>query len=323
MLSKPLSNSYPPALEDRFHAPEGWQTGEFTHHGRNIHYGYVLADNAKGTVVLLSGLSEFSEKYFETVKDLLTRGFSVFTMDWYGQGRSARFFPDSQKRHSTGFEHDADDLDHFISDIVKPTTNAQTLVLLAHSMGGNMGLRYAIQNPQTFKVIAISAPMIGIDAIRLLPDWFIRFLLWVLTPFHSAYISGGHDWHEDIRTSEDNDIFSSDPVRKEIHNQWCMHAPVLQIGSPTFGWIKAATESGNILLRHNYSNFTVPCLLATAGDEKLVDNATTDILSEKMPNCTLINIPHSKHEILMETDAIRNTFWDGFDKLLEENSILT
>lgn len=322
MSSKPLS-SYPPNLDDRFHAPENWQTGEFTHSGRTIYYGYVLTDDAKGTVVLLSGLSEFSEKYYETIKELVARGLSVFTLDWYGQGRSARYFPDSQKRHSTGFAHDAEDLDHFISAIVQPTTNAQTLVMLAHSMGGNMGLRYAIQKPQTFKAIAISAPMIGIDAIRLLPKWFVRFLLWILTPFHRSYISGGHDWHEDIRMSEDNEIFSSDPVRKEIHNKWCLHAPALQIGSPTFGWIKAATESGNILLCHDYSDFTIPCLFATAGDEKLVDNDATRRLSEKIPNCRLINIPLSKHEIMMETDEIRNRFWDGFDKLLVENGILT
>lgn len=309
-------------LENRFSKPDGWQTGEFTRDGRSIHYGYVLADQARGTVVLVSGLSEFTEKYYETIRDLLSRGLSVFAMDWYGQGRSGRYFPDSQRRHSTGFDQDSYDLEHFISHVVTPSTNADTLILLAHSMGGNIGLRYALQHPQTFRAIAISAPMIGIDALRPFPDCFIRFLLWLLTPFHTSYISGGHDWHEHIRTDEDNDIFSSDPVREEIHNIWCLHAPVLQIGSPTFGWIKAATESCTYLLRHNYSDFDIPCLFATAGDEKLVDNHASRSLASRIPTCTLIDIPHSKHEIFMETDDVRARFWDAFDKLLAENNIL-
>lgn len=314
---------YPDNLEDRFKAPENWQTGNFEHNGHSIHYGYALADTPKGTIVLVSGLSEFTEKYYEVAKELLSRGLSVFTMDWYGQGRSSRPLSNPQKRYSEGFDQDASDLGYFISNIVKDKTNHQTLILLAHSMGGNISMRYVINNPATFDAIAVSSPMFGILALQPFPDWLVRTLLCLLQPFSKFYVAGGHDWTPEIRGSKDNDIFSSDPLRKTLHNAWCLHAPVLQVGSPTFGWVKAATESCRILLSHDYSSFKTPCLFATGGQEELVDRDKIRQMAEKIPHATLLEHPKAKHEILMETDDVRNAFWDAFDKMLEDHKILT
>src|SRR5205823_6262292 len=44
----------------------------------------------RGTVCMFHGRGEFIEKYFEVVADLRRRGFAVATMDWRGQGGSAR-----------------------------------------------------------------------------------------------------------------------------------------------------------------------------------------------------------------------------------------
>ncbi len=44
----------------------------------------------KGTVCLFQGRAEYIEKYFETVRDLRSRGFAVATFDWRGQGMSDR-----------------------------------------------------------------------------------------------------------------------------------------------------------------------------------------------------------------------------------------
>src|SRR5436309_13416036 len=44
----------------------------------------------RGTVCLFQGRAEFIEKYFETVRDLRSRGFAVATLDWRGQGLSER-----------------------------------------------------------------------------------------------------------------------------------------------------------------------------------------------------------------------------------------
>ncbi|MEM6780710.1 MAG: alpha/beta hydrolase [Pseudomonadota bacterium] len=323
MSLRPL-NSYPDNLEDRFKAPEGWETGDFKNDqtSHKLHYGYVLSKNAKGTVVVLSGLSEFSEKYYETTNDLLKRNLNVFTMDWHGQGRSDRAIPNTQKRHSEGFEKDIENLDGFIKNIVLQNSEAP-LILIAHSMGANIGMRYAIQNPDTFQAIAFSAPMFGIKALKHIPDWLASLKLWLLAPYHKSYVFGGHDWDERKQSSAQNDIFSSDTVRKKIHNQWSLHDTELQIGSPTFGWIKAALRSCKILKDYDFTSFKTPLLIALARQERLVDNDKTSAIFSRMPNASVIKLDNSKHEILMETDEIRNQFWDAFDKMLAENKILS
>jgi alpha-beta hydrolase superfamily lysophospholipase len=57
----------------------------------------------KGTVCLFQGRSEFIEKYFETVRDLRTRGFAVATLDWRGQGMSDRALRNRRKGYVRSF----------------------------------------------------------------------------------------------------------------------------------------------------------------------------------------------------------------------------
>ena len=58
----------------------------------------------QGTVCILQGRAEFIEKYFETVGDLLLRGFAVATFDWRGQGLSARRLGNPRKGHVRRFD---------------------------------------------------------------------------------------------------------------------------------------------------------------------------------------------------------------------------
>src|SRR5437660_636977 len=74
----------------------------------------------KGTVCLFSGRAEFIEKYFETIRDLRTRGFAVATLDWRGQGLSTRALRNPRKGYVRSFNAYAIDLDTFINEVVLP-----------------------------------------------------------------------------------------------------------------------------------------------------------------------------------------------------------
>jgi hypothetical protein len=66
----------PPALETRFLEPAGWRWGFITNgKGKKLRYGMVMPQNGKpdAVVVVLPGLSEFSEKYFEIASAMLAR----------------------------------------------------------------------------------------------------------------------------------------------------------------------------------------------------------------------------------------------------------
>ena len=73
--------------------PSGGVCGTFeSFDGARLRYAVWQASRGPkaGTVCLFGGRTEFIEKYFEVVADLRRRGFAVATMDWRGQGGSAR-----------------------------------------------------------------------------------------------------------------------------------------------------------------------------------------------------------------------------------------
>jgi len=330
--------SYPPSdLDDRFLAPSGWREHFYSNIGNKhiIRYGSVFPSKQitpypKAVVVMLCGLSEFCEKYFELAHDMLERGHAFWVIDWQYQGKSGRFIENPQKRHSDGYHTDLLDLHKFISGYVKPAAvhpdkGRIPLVMIGHSMGGNIGLRYLSEYPGYFEAAAFSAPMTGISALKHYPDQILIDILRLLLPLAGkCYIPGGQDWHEKMRKSDGTDIFSSDPVRDAIHNAWCTANPDLTIGSPTFRWLYESLKSCRIIRNEQkLKNINIPVMIALAGKERLVDNDATKKLSEYIQNCQITELQDANHEIIMERDDIRNQFLAAFDKMLDDHNITT
>lgn len=320
-----------PPLEPRFLQPAGWQWRTFTNaKGKNLRFGSVTPEGGKpdAIVVVLQGLSEFGEKYFETARDLLGRNISVWIMDWQGQGLSQRHLKNTQKRHSFSFDEDIADLHQFIQNHVKPAAaraGAENvpLVMLSHSMGSNIGLRYLSRYPETFACAALSAPMIGISGLNFAPGWAKLPLTTLFKEIASeSYVFGGGEWTAESRAHPGQNIFSTDPVRDKVHNAWCLHDPRLQVGNVTFGWLHEANKSCIVLQKpHIMKNIKTPCVIALAGEEKLVNNDIARAAIRHMPNVKVLELKNAKHEILMERDENRDQFMKAFDDLLRANNI--
>ena len=321
-----------PGLDPRFLQPDGWRWHIFTlPDGRRLRFG-TAAPKGKipdAVVVCLPGLSEFSEKYFELAQNLLDRNLSLWVLDWMGQGKSDRYMKNNpHKRHSVGFDRDLDDLHFFIMEYVKhacvhPDVGRIPMVMLAHSMGANIGLRYLIRHPDIFAGAAFTAPMVGIYATKLLPGFITRAVSWVLNFFvGSFYVPKGSDWNPEERDDPNHNIFSTDPIRKGVHNAWYRADPALQVGSVTFGWVYHALQSCAVL-QHEFKKSppTLPILVGLAKKEILVDNDQAVKLLEKNSNVTIIEFPDSFHEILMEKDDIRGKFIDSLGEMLQKNNV--
>lgn len=313
----------PQGLEERFTRPPNWREGQFANiqTAHTIHYGTVLPEgnDPAAIVVILPGLSEFTEKYFETARDLLKRNLAVWVIDWAYQGRSTRF-DKPMRRHSDGFDADVQDLHKLISDFVLPSANGKSLILLGHSMGGHLGLRYLATHPGVIRAAAFTAPMLGIKDVNALPKFLVSALLNIMKPFSLHYVPGGKDWHEAARKSDGGDIFSSDPVRDRLHNQWSLAYPELQVGNPTWRWLYEAVQSCNWLLPR-LPQITTPLLLACAGRETIIDNKAIRRAVTLTPRMEMLELPDARHEIFMERDDIRNRWLQAFDKLLRTHDI--
>lgn len=73
-----LDTRTPPQVGPRFYPPEGWAWGEVD----KVRYGVTAPAAApRGQIVILAGSDEPAEVYFETVRDLTARGWTVWVMD--------------------------------------------------------------------------------------------------------------------------------------------------------------------------------------------------------------------------------------------------
>lgn len=306
----------------QFQRPDGWTFDFFDcpSTGHRIRYGYFFPRDCKAYVFILPGLSEFIEKYFEVAHDLIKRNLGVVILDWHAQGKSSRPLPNPHKRHCESFDNDLLDLEYLIN-LVKKENPSLPLVMLSHSMGGAIGLRFLQQYPGVFKCAAFSAPLLGIKDTKSYPPVLLSILLLLLSPFSKNYIPGGSNWRQNMRKSDGTDILSSDPLRSGIHNAWCLKDISLQVGSPTIGWLRAAIHTIS-KIKNDKHKVAIPVLFALASNEQVVDNESALAFCKDLPNCYLLEISQSRHEILMEQNTYRNQFFMAFYKLLEENGIL-
>ena len=183
--------------------------------------------------------------------------------------------------------------------------------MLAHSMGGHTGLRFLSEYPDIFKAASFSAPMLGIKAFGSFPSLFYKISS-LLSKFHHSYVFGKTNWKSENRNSKTKNVFSSDPLRNQVFNTWNIENENLRVGNITYKWIYESLKS--ILLlneKENLEKIACPTLLSCAGKEVLVDNNAIKNASKIIPNAKFIEFKNAKHEILMETDDIRDVFLDA------------
>ena len=109
------------------------------------------------TVVIVPGFTEGLVIYQEVIHDLLRNRWSVYIHDHRGQGHSAREpavrdTPDIG--HVERFDDFVADLDAWITGEVLPAGHARVF-LWAHSMGGAIAARYAMDHPERLTGLAL------------------------------------------------------------------------------------------------------------------------------------------------------------------------
>ncbi len=275
----------------------------------------------RGTVCLFGGRGEFIEKYFEVIADLRRRGFAVATMDWRGQGGSERKLVNPRKGHVGDFSEYDRDLLRFMKDVVLPDC-PPPFIAMGHSLGGNILLRNASLPGSWFDRMVLTAPMIAFaDAKVGYPQSIARLYAEAgsLVGLATSYVKGGGDDPEEVN-GFDNNILTSDRERWMRAKAVMDIAPQLALGSPTVGWLRAAYRSCARLLQPRYAmSVQVPMLLFAAGNDKIVSTSAIESFGVRLKVGTQILLPGSRHEILQESDAIRQRFWAAFDAYVGVN----
>jgi lysophospholipase len=181
------------------------------------------------------------------------------------------------------------------------------LVMLSHSMGGHIGLRYLHAHGDRFAGSAMSAPMF---AIRLTPtpEPVARMLCAAAIRLGSAtrYAPGQRDFALDRYVFARNRLTSS-RERYAALRQCVAATPELALGGVTYGWLGAALRSLALTRRTGYlETIKTPILICQAGAERIVSNRAQVEAVRRLPNGRLIVFPGARHELLLERDEIRD-----------------
>jgi lysophospholipase len=308
----------PPLLDERFLAPPGFHWGEFvTSDGAVLRWGHLPAAMPRAECVLVGGFGDFIEKQFETIRDLAARGLSVWCMDWRGQGGSTRPKRWPHRPRARRFDRDAAELAHFAA---RHLSSDRPRVLIAHSMGGAIGLLCLHRNPGLFDAAILSAPMLGIFSGKT-PATLLRAVTGParLAGLGLCRLPGTRRWRPAHPPTPERSRISSDAERCRLRHAWVSSEPALRLDQPTYGWLDPAL---GLIARIGKPRFLAgirtPILIGSAGREHVVAPAAHRRAARLLPDCTLVELLDSKHEPFLECDRIRDVWLDRIERFITE-----
>lgn len=270
------------------------------------------APSPRGTIVIAPGRAEFVEKYFETVGDLLDRGFAVVAFDWRGQGLSARELRNRSKGHIDDFSLYERDLDALVQQALEPFC-PRPWFALGHSMGASVLIAQARAGRSPFERLVLSAPMIGIRGLRFPLGAKLLAEGLDIAGFGGAFVPGGRARPYLSQPFERN-VLTSDRARYERCAGVLAACPDIGLGDPTIGWINAAFRLMDQFADPNYPRgASTPTLIVAAGRDRVVDTRATERFASRLKAGRALVLPHCLHEILLERDEFRQQFWAAFD----------
>jgi len=264
------------------------------------------AQGAVATVVLLGGRCEFIERYQELAEYWLDLGYQAFSFDWRGQGLSDRFVPD-QRGHIPDFALLRDDLAWLLAREVAGH-QVGPLVLFGHSMGGLLALMALADRLAPVAATILSAPMVAIDT-GFWPPGLARVAAGVICRlgFGRHYAFGEGDYRPLTDDALADSLLTHDTGRLQWLRRTLQEQPGLVVGGVTFGWLDAAFRACARVTEPGVpEGIVTPVLVLSAGRDRLVPEASQELLARRLPASVLHRYPQARHEVLNEISPIRN-----------------
>lgn len=293
--------------------PGGFARWLHTADGVRLRLG-VWPEGARGTVLLFPGRTEYVEKYGPAAADLAARGYACVTLDWRGQGLADRPLPDRRIGHVAEFA----DYQHDVAALVAAVTGLdlpRPWYLLAHSMGGAIGLR-AVTDGLPVAACAFTGPMWGIllpPLARPLAPAIARMAC-AMGLGHRLVPTTGPQNYVATAAFAGNVLTTHAPTYAWMQAQ-LMAAPELALGGPSLHWLdQALRELGDLARRPAPA---LPCLTLMGGRERVVDPAAIRARMAAWPGGRLIVEPEAEHEILMEAPDLRHRAFDALVQLFD------
>lgn len=279
-----------------FKKPHNLEIGFFKNYkGALIRYGYMSdASCTQGTIVVCEGYKQFMEQYYGIAESLYKEGYAVYMFDWRGQGGSERYLEDKTVIHSEGFDEHVKTLHQFVDEHVIKRFGV-SLILLAHSMGGNIGLRFLQEYKGVFDKAILNAPMLALN-----PNIASEEKMYLLTSFAEAKgdldkVIPSHHFKDPTR---DSGICENRVILSSVFEEIKAH-PELLTKSPTWGFLMHAVDSMKKARdEERLKSVDIPVLIQISGKDTVVDKDALSRASALLPNSTIVYVPDVKHDVM-------------------------
>ena len=279
--------------------------------------GALWQGGGRGLVVLLSGRTEFLEKMALPAAGLVARGFSVASVDWRGQGLSDRVAEPAIMGHVERFADYGLDLAALLS--APELAGRPVRLMLAHSMGGAIGLAGIYRRIIAPEAVILSAPMLG---VQMSPA--VKAAAYVTTQI--AGLFGQKNRRPPFGDVDTPYVFTGFDGNVLTHDRavfdWMVAAlkqePRLQLAMPSLNWFEQATFEMDWLAEQ--PPITPPCLFLKGDQEGVVDTDAIDAAADRFGS-EIAAIPGARHEVLIETQSLRDQAWAAIDRFLDQQGI--
>jgi len=251
-------------------------------------------DPPRALVLLFHGFGDHSGRYAHVAEWLAGRGYAVWALDQRGHGRSP-----GPRGHISRFAQ-------FLADVAALRKRAAgevavPQVLLGHSLGGLVVLRYLETAPQGLIGAVVTSPWI--DEEMKAPAWKLALAKLLAGP------APGLGMHTGLDTS----LLSTDPAVGRAAD-----ADQLYHGRMTpAAWREI--QAAQVAVVAEADRVATPLLFLLAGDDRIVARAASEALARSLPVPPDVVVYEGMyHEILNERDKVRvlNDLGGWLDRLV-------
>ena len=272
--------------------------------GVRLRIGLWPLEGAKATLLIFTGRTEYIEKYAHVAADFHAAGYAVATLDWRGQGLSDRLIDNPYRGHVGSFSDYQKDVE-VLMETVRSEGMPDPIAILAHSMGGCIGLRSLI-NGLPVKGAIFSAPMWDI-----LMSPALRPVAWTISRLARLVGAGtklapGTTERSFVLNDpfEDNTL-TRDPQMWAMMGEQVTTQPGLELGGPSLDWLREALNECKALMQAPAPD--LPTLTFLGDNERIVAAPSVHKKMGAWPKGILRMVENAEHEVFMEIPETRET----------------
>lgn len=244
-----------------------------------LHYRTWEVSDPMAGLVVVHGLFEHSRRYEELGEFMAGHRLSTFVLDLRGHGAS-----EGRRGHVPRFDVLLQDLDRFRREVQGLIPVGIPVVLIGHSLGGLIGLRYLEEYEATMAGAVITSPWLG-TALDI-PRWQVlaaNVLTRLLPAFPFPFQLDSNDLTHDPERAADYD---DDPV---------IHSTITpRMFTETSSAIELALRRGD--------RICVPILFLLAGEDRVVDMPRSLAFARSLQAdpVTIHVLDGHRHEVMQE-----------------------